>query len=298
MSPGSVATISIDNQKTGFASGNGIASGSALNAAKVPAIGNIVILTGGFTATVTNYDSAYQWSVLSSLGTATINTQGGITVSGVAPSTSVNLTVDTTRTTYAPGATQISVTTLALLRVIYNGTRATGGAVPTDSISYASNASATVLANPASGGLTLSGYDFSGWSLNADESGQIYQPNSTLQLGLTNITLYAKWSLTQYTVTYFANGATSGSVPVDANTYTMGGSLPISANTGNLTRTGYSLIGWGISSTDTGNPYLSGNTYTVGTNNIALWARWSPSTYRVTYDANGGTGAPSKAYDD
>jgi uncharacterized repeat protein (TIGR02543 family) len=298
MTPGSVATISIDNQKTGFAGGTGVASGSALNAAKVPVIGNIVTLTGGFTAAVTNYDSAFTWNVSSSLGTATINTQGGISVSGVAPSTSVQLTVNATRATYAAGSTQTTVTTLALLQVIYNGTRATGGAVPTDSNSYASNSSATVLANPASGGLTLNGYYLSGWSLNADESGQSYQPNASIQLGLVNITLYAKWTLTQYTVTYYANGATGGAVPVDSNTYTMGGSVPISANTGNLTRTGYSFIGWGISSTDTGNPYVSGNTYTVGTNNIALWARWSANTYRVTYDANGGTGAPSKAYDD
>jgi uncharacterized repeat protein (TIGR02543 family) len=298
MSPGSVATISIDNQKSNFSSGNGVASGSALNAAKVAIIGNIVTLTGGFTATVTNYDSAYQWSVLSSLGTATINTQGGITVSGVAPSTAVELTVNATRATYAPGSAQVTVTTLALLRVIYNGTRATGGSIPTDATTYASNASATLLANPASGGLTLDGYYFSGWSLNADESGQIYQPNSTLQLGLVNVTLYAKWTLTQYTVTYYSNNATGGAVPIDSNTYTMGGSVPISANTGNLTRTGYSFIGWGISSTDTANPYVSGNTFTVGTNNIALWARWSANTYRVTYDANGGTGAPSKAYDD
>ena len=298
MTPGSVATISIDNQKTGFAGGTGVASGSALNAAKVPVIGNIVTLTGGFTATVTNYDSAYQWNVISSLGTATINNQGGISVSGVSPSTSVQLTVNATRTTYAPGSTQENVTTLALLRVIYNGTRATGGAVPTDATTYASNASATLLANPASGGLTLDGYYFSGWSLNSNESGQIYQPNSTLQLGLVNVTLYAKWTLTQYTVTYYSNLATGGTVPVDSNTYTMGGSVPISANTGNLTRTGYSFVGWGISSTDTAIPYVSGNTYTVGTNNIALWARWSPNTYRVTFDANGGTGAPSKAYDD
>jgi uncharacterized repeat protein (TIGR02543 family) len=298
MSPGSVATISIDNQKTGFTGGTGVASGSALNAAKVPVIGNIVTLTGGFTATVTNYDSAYQWNVISSLGTATINNQGGISVSGVSPSTSVQLTVNATRTTYAPGSTQENVTTLALLRVIYNGTRATGGAVPTDATTYASNASATLLANPASGGLTLDGYYFSGWSLNSNESGQIYQPNSTLQLGLVNVTLYAKWTLTQYTVTYYSNLETGGTVPVDSNTYTMGGSVPISANTGNLTRTGYSFVGWGISSTDTVIPYVSGNTYTVGTNNIALWARWSPNTYRVTFDANGGTGAPSKAYDD
>jgi uncharacterized repeat protein (TIGR02543 family) len=297
MSPGSVATISIGNQKSGFTSGSGLTSGSALNAAKVPVIGNIVTLTGGFTAVVTNYDSTYLWSVSSTLGTAVINTQGGITVSGVNPSTAVELTVSTTRVGYAPGSSKTTVTTLALLRVFYNGTRSTGGAAPTDANSYASNASAVVLANPATGGLTLNGYDFSGWSLNSDESGQLLQPSASLQLGLVNVTLYAKWTLKPYTVTYNANGATGGSVPLDSNTYTMGGSVPILGNTGTLVRTGYSFIGWGLSSTDTVNQYVSGNTYTVGTNNIAFWARWSPNTYKVTFDANGGTGSPSKAED-
>ena len=298
MTAGAVATISIENQKVGFANGTGLVSGSALNAAKVPVIGSIVRLTGGFTAVVSNYDSAYTWNVVSTAGTAVINTQGGITVSGVAPSTSVDLTVSTSRNTYAPGSTSTTVTTRALIKVIYNGTRSTGGAAPTDASSYASNSSATVLANPASGGLTLSGYDFAGWSLNSDESGQIYQSGSTVSLGLVDITLYAKWSLTQYSVTYNGNGATGGSVPLDSNTYTMGGSVPILGNTGTLVRTGYSFIGWGISSTDTVNQYVSGNTFTVGTNNIAFWARWSPNTYRVTFDANGGSGSPSKAYDD
>jgi hypothetical protein len=263
MSPGAIATISIDNQKTGFASGNGVVSGSALNAAKVPVIGNIVTLTGGFTAAVTNYDSAFTWSVFSSTGNAIINTQGGVTVSGVAPSTAVQLTVNATRATYAPGSSEVTVTTLALLRVVYNGTRSTGGAVPTDANSYASNSSAIVLANPVSGGLTFSGYDFAGWSLNSDETGQIYQSGSSLALGLVNITLYAKWTLTQYTVTYNANGATGGSVPLNSNTYTMGGSVPISGNTGTLVRTGYNFAGWGISSTDTVNLYVSGDAYTV-----------------------------------
>ena len=297
MSPGSVATFSIGNQKTGFSSGTGLASGSALNAAKVPVVGSIVTLTSGFTASVTNYDSAYQWNVTSTVGTAVINTQGGITVSGVNPSTAVELTVSTTRVGYAPGSSKTTVTTLALLKVFYNGTRSTGGAAPTDANSYASNASAVVLANPASGGLTLNGYYLAGWSLNSDETGQIYQPGASLALGLVNVTLYAKWSLTPYTVSYNANGATGGSVPVDSNSYTMDGSVPILGNTGTLVRTGYSFIGWGLSSTDTVNQYVSGNTYTVGTNNIAFWARWSPNTYKVTFDANGGTGSPSKAED-
>jgi hypothetical protein len=67
--------------------------------------------------------------------------------------------------------------------------------------------------------------------LNSDETGQIYQPGASLALGLVDVTLYAKWTLTQYTVTYNANGATGGSVPVDSNTYTMAGSVPILGNT-------------------------------------------------------------------
>jgi hypothetical protein len=63
-----------------------------------------------------------------------------------------------------------------------------------------------------------------------------------------------------YTVTYNANGATGGAVPIDSNTYTMGSYMPISGNTNSLVRTGYSFIGWGSSSTDTGTPKVSGDT--------------------------------------
>lgn len=298
MAAGAASTISITSSRQNYTDGVSSISGSALKAALTPTVGNIVATTEGFTASITNFDSAFQWVGTSTLGTVAISANGAIVVSGVNPSTQVILTLSTTRSGYASGSNTTTVTTLQLLHVIYNGTRATGGAAPSDASSYASNSSATVLANPASGGLTLSGYDFAGWSLNSDESGQIYQSGAAIALGLVDITLYAKWRLTQYSVSYNANGASDGSVPLDSNTYTMGGSVPILGNTGTLVRTGYSFIGWGISSTDAVNQYVSGNTFTVGTNNIAFWARWSPNTYRVTFDANGGLGSPSKAYDD
>ena len=297
MSPGAASTISITSSRQNYTDGVSSVSGSALKAALTPVVGNIVATTGGFTASITNFDATFQWIGTTTLGTAAISSSGAIVVSGVNPSTQVILTVSTSQSGYAPGSSTTTITTLQLLHIVYNGTRATGGSVPTDSNSYVSNASAVVLPNQAQGGLTLSGYEFAGWSLNQDESGQPLLAGSSLQLGFVDVTLYAKWTLKPYTVTYNANGATGGSVPIDVSTYTMGSYMPISGNTGSLVRTGYSFIGWGTSSTDSGNPYVSGDSFLVGTSNIGLWARWSANTYTVTFDVNGASGAPSKTSD-
>ena len=60
---------------------------------------------------------------------------------------------------------------------------------------------------------------------------------ATFTMGSANVTLYAMWTLTSsfaYTVTYNGNGNTSGSVPVDPNTYTQGATVTVLGNTGNL----------------------------------------------------------------
>jgi uncharacterized repeat protein (TIGR02543 family) len=58
------------------------------------------------------------------------------------------------------------------------------------------------------------------------------------------------------------------------------------------TRTGYSFLGWSTSSTATSPTYLAGGKYTANATAI-LYAVWKAYTYTVTYNANGGTGAPS-----
>lgn len=58
------------------------------------------------------------------------------------------------------------------------------------------------------------------------------------------------------------------------------------------TRTGYTFKGWGTSASDTSVDYAPGASYTAN-KSITLYAIWSPYTYAVTYNANGGTGAPS-----
>ncbi|MDP6054062.1 MAG: InlB B-repeat-containing protein, partial [Candidatus Latescibacteria bacterium] len=90
-----------------------------------------------------------------------------------------------------------------------------------------------------------------------------------------------------YTVTYNANGADSGSVATDSTSYENGMTVTVLNNTGNLARTGYSLTGWNTAADGSGTTYTTGNTFTMGSANVTLYAQWSSNpTYTVTYDAN------------
>jgi uncharacterized repeat protein (TIGR02543 family) len=76
--------------------------------------------------------------------------------------------------------------------VTYNGSGNTGGSVPTDSNTYASGSTVTVLAN--TGSLTRTPKTFSGWNTAADGSGTTYTAAQTFAIS-ANTTLYAVWSM-------------------------------------------------------------------------------------------------------
>ena len=91
---------------------------------------------------------------------------------------------------------------------------------------------------------------------------------------------------TSYTITYDANGGTGAP---SAQTKWHGTNITIPST--KPTRTGYSFQGWATSSTGS-KAYDPGDSYS-GNANATLYAVWKANTYSVTYDANGGTGAPS-----
>ena len=98
-------------------------------------------------------------------------------------------------------------------------------------------------------------------------------------------------ALASYTVAYNANGG--GGAPASQKK-THGVNLTLS--TVKPTRTGYSFQGWALTKAeaDDGDWYY-GAGYTCGKNeNLTLYAVWQVNTYSVQYNANGGTGAPSK----
>jgi len=128
---------------------------------------------------------------------------------------------------------------------------------------------------------TREGYIFAGWS--ASYSGGVeYSDQASYTMGTdAQYTLYAVWSTADYQITYVLNGGTNSlanpaGYDVDDATITLQ----------DPTREGYTFNGWYTTSSFT----TASNTIPTGsTGNKTFYASWTPKTYTITLNANGGT---------
>ena len=79
-----------------------------------------------------------------------------------------------------------------------------------------------------------------------------------------------------YTVTYNGNGSDSGTAPTDANSYLPGTPVTVLGNSGSLVKTGFSFAGWNTQTDGNGATYTPGQTLTMGSSNVILYAKWAP----------------------
>ena len=102
----------------------------------------------------------------------------------------------------------------------------------------------------------------------------------------TDETIYAWWN---YTVTYDGNESDIGAVPGD--TKCIRGTNCTLAVQGTMDRAGYDFVGWNTLIDGTGMDYTAGmSTFQNAVGDIALYARWTPKTFTLTLNKNGGTG--------
>lgn len=163
--------------------------------------------------------------------------------------------------------------------ISYDGNENTGGTPPVENDRYREGATVHVKGN--SGNLSRSGYKFDGWNTARDGSGERYGDGSTFQMGNTDITLYAQW-VRVYAVVYNGNGSTTGSVPVDDNTYRNGDNATVLDNTGELDRPGYTFAGWNTNENGTGAKRIPGETFTIGSQDVTLYAKWDVGPPEIT----------------
>lgn len=90
----------------------------------------------------------------------------------------------------------------------------------------------------------------------------------------------------QYTITFDANKAESGTVPPGI-TKTEYEEIVVPENTGNLARQGYVFKGWNTMSTGNGSTYLPSNKMFMPPKDTRLYALWSKGTYTLTWDTQG-----------
>jgi len=98
---------------------------------------------------------------------------------------------------------------------------------------------------------------------------------------------------TAYSVFYNANGSTSGTVPIDSSTYDEGATVTVLANSGTLSKTGYTFAGWNTAADGTGTDYAAAATFAMGTNNVTLYAKWSQSGGGGNGGSSGGSSSSS-----
>ena len=121
---------------------------------------------------------------------------------------------------------------------------------------------------------TKDGFKFVRWTTDADGT-QPYDFNSAVT---APVTLYAQWAVA-HKVTFDSTGGSA----VDSQLVGDGEKASAPANP---TRTGYTFAGWRTDAT--GGAAYDFNTAPV-TGDLTLYAQWTPNTYTVTFNSNGGT---------
>ncbi|MBQ7996776.1 MAG: InlB B-repeat-containing protein [Paludibacteraceae bacterium] len=132
---------------------------------------------------------------------------------------------------------------------------------------------------------TRAGYTFQGYFDAASGGTKYYNANGTSARTwnkTANTTLYAQWTIVNYTIGYTLNGGSVNGNPtsynVETNTFTLK----------NPTRTGYTFKGWTGSNGSTAQTTVQIAKGSTG--NKTYTANWTAGTYTVTLDRQGGEG--------
>ena len=142
------------------------------------------------------------------------------------------------------------------------------------------------------------GYTFSHWSTNSSGTGTTYTVGTTYNRS-SNLSLYAIWDPNEYTNRYRYRNISGIVITYSDQTRTYGQSFTTlsTSNIPEYVSNGWSLYGWGTSSSTTTRSYgvstsVTSTTYTNSTSTL-YWYAISSRTISINYNANGGSNAPS-----
>lgn len=125
---------------------------------------------------------------------------------------------------------------------------------------------------------TRTGYYFGGWYSDSTLSAS-YSFSSNVT---SDITLYAKWNISQYTIAFDAQGGSL--VNPQSVSYNHNALVPTQP-----TRSGYAFAGWYTESATTHAFAFT----TAITQNMTLYAKWTRNSYTVVFNSNGGSNVDS-----
>jgi len=125
-------------------------------------------------------------------------------------------------------------------------------------------------------------YTFSGWNTNSDGNGTAFTADTEVY---GDITVYAKWTQANYTVTFDQNGGTTQGYPV-YRTVPYGGTVAVPFWPTAPMRNHYTFAGWYTERDGGGSEFKVDETKVYG--DTTVYAKWTPVNYTVTFNATGG----------
>lgn len=141
-----------------------------------------------------------------------------------------------------------------------------------------------------SNAVSRSGYELVGWATDSSATTAGWGTNDSIGPLSGNISVYAVWRKSRFTITVNANG---GIFQDTRESYVQakadaGSLFYFTSYSGRVYREGYTLLGWSVSSTST-SPGVATNGYiTVGYSDATYYAVWQKSTAVITFYGNGG----------
>ena len=184
--------------------------------------------------------------------------------------------------------------------VKFDGNTADGGSMADQAMTY--DEAASLERNS----YTKTGYTFTGWNTQGDDSGSAYGDGEEVK-NLTTadgevVKLYAQWRANKYSIQFDGNTADGGSMADQAMTYDASASLASNS----YTKTGYTFTGWNTQADGEGTAYGDGqnvvNLTTTDGEVVKLYAQWRPNKYSVQFDGNtadgGSMGDQAMTYDE
>jgi uncharacterized repeat protein (TIGR02543 family) len=152
--------------------------------------------------------------------------------------------------------------------VTYDDNGSTTGTAPTN---QTKNYDVALTLATNSGTLAKTGFTFSGWNTSADGTGTNYAAGASYTAN-ADITLFSKWSRNTYSIIFDENGGDGGSMA----TQVMNFDTPTTLTINGFTRTGYTFAGWATTADGTVE-YANSASYTIGSGNVTLYAKWTAS---------------------
>jgi uncharacterized repeat protein (TIGR02543 family) len=187
----------------------------------------------------------------------------------------------TVETTPANGATFIPTSPVISLKFSENvdqGTLASALSLTGGSVAFQSYDSVTYTAS----------YNVTGLNISTMYTATVLNAKDIAGNEVTNKTFSFTTKSSGFVVICSPNGADSGTPPSNAE-YANGSTVTVQ-NQGTLAKTGYTFAGWNTLANGSGTSYAAGATFSMPTNDVTLYAKWTINQYHVTYDGNSSTG--------